>query len=1301
MAPLSDEEENYVRLALLLKGVTPRAVRTYFDREFPPTHLPSTLNTNYNTLWDLKLKRIINQAQWNLLIPRNGIPDSKTFDVTLMICLIRNLTSINPPINGFDSLPLAGEITSGSDLARIKYYRNKLAHHDSNTIDSTYFHTAWTDISNAVGRLGGETMYQECKELKVKILDQSNHEIVLEIKQSFKEMKELRKTIDILGTEHTKVTENLRELQSSYSTLKTSQNTLQAEHIEVRESLKDPIPSNIKDQFKRQIEYWEKTDKMFVSTRASAYVMKKLEEKSCVTLTAPSGAGKSFIARHTALVLQKAGYKIVPVRQPVDIRNYYQPGEQTVFIVDDICGNFTVNQQQIENWTQHLPVIETIIADKCCKIIVSCRLQVYKDDKFNILEPFQSCECNLTSDKLCLTSVEKNIIAKKYIGSSLVDIDKLSQHSDFFPLLCSLYNEEKHGDVNIFFENPYIVYENELDRLSRQGDEGKCKKCSLALLVIFNNQLREKWFHGGITNAQTKIIKDTCEACGINMIPKINLKTELDTLVGTFVSKQDGIYRTMHDKLFDILAYYFGQQIIECLIEHGDSELVHERFIWQKSDDENSYIDFIIEIPDDHLELYLERFIKDWLAEKVAVVFRNNNMKVSSFRQQLIQYLQQLDTLQQVKLANTKDTVEPKESWDSGTTPLVYNCYDGYTDMVQWMLHNDVDVDQCRDDGVSGLFMASQEGHTDIVKLLLEMNPNVNLCDNDGSSPLLHASHKGHNDIVKLLLEINPDVNLCDKDGRSPLLQASQNGHTDIVKLLLERNPDVNLCNKNGCSPLLKASQKGHTDIVKLVLERKPDVNLCENYGWSPLIIASDNGHTDIVRLLLERNPDVNLCDNDGCSPLMIASDRGHTDIVRLLLERNPDVNQCNKDGWSPLIIASDRGHTDIVRLLLERNPDVNQCNKDGWSPLIIASDRGHTDIVRLLLERNPDVNQCNKDGWSPLIIASDRGHTDIVRLLLERNPDVNLCNKNGWSPLIIASDRGHTDIVRLLLERNPDVNQCNKDGCSPLLQASYNGHTDIVKLLLERNADVNLCDKDGMSPLIQASYNGHTDIVRLLLERNPDPCNHNIRISNSPSLVQSLLKHKPDIHAQTYDGGNALYFSAKDGNIEITQLLLENNADSSICIYSKQYIEEMINNHPTGTLGEIKQELFDTLVRSKSSLVTEYVSQKSVDYVFDVVAGSSPLHIACFMGRKDIVNCLLDHNATFNQKKEDGTTPLFYACEVGHEDIVQLLLHKGADSQISRLDGKSPLDITKYNGHTSIELILTEYKKMADQLAV
>ncbi|CAG2243154.1 unnamed protein product [Mytilus edulis] len=213
---------------------------------------------------------------------------------------------------------------------------------------------------------------------------------------------------------------------------------------------------------------------------------------------------------------------------------------------------------------------------------------------------------------------------------------------------------------------------------------------------------------------------------------------------------------------------------------------------------------------------------------------------------------------------------------------------------------------------------------------------------------------------------------------------------------------------------------------------------------------------------------------------------------------------------------------------------------------------------------------------------------------------------------------------------------------------ASYKGHTDIVKLLLEKNPNVDLCDNDGFTPLICACISNHT------------------------SIVQLLIKHKPNIDAQTYDGGNALYFSARNGNVEITQLLLENNADCNICIHSKQSITDTFTNHPSKTLDKAKQELFDSLVENTSSHVTDYVNKKSVDYAFDVIAGSSPLHIACFIGRTDVVRCLLNHNADINMTKEDGTTPLFYGSEVGHEDIVRLLLDKGADTQICRLDGKS-----------------------------
>ncbi|VDI50751.1 Hypothetical predicted protein [Mytilus galloprovincialis] len=611
------------------------------------------------------------------------------------------------------------------------------------------------------------------------------------------------------------------------------------------------IPRNIRDKIKKQIEDWEKKDKMFVPTRASDYVMECLQDKGCVILTAPSGVGKSFISRHTALILQKEGYNIIPVELPSDIKTYYQPGKQTVFIVDNICGNFTVNQLQVENWKQLLPVIYTIIADKCCKIIVSCRLQVYKDDKFDIEFPLKFCECNLVSDKLCLTSVEKNIIAKTYIGTSVDDMDDLSQNSEFFPLLCSLYHGGKNGDVKEFFKNPFNVFQNKLDNLSRHGDGGNYEICSLALCVLSNNHLKEKWFQGKVTDEQQHIIKDICDAFEINRsTSKTKLKKALDTLDGTFICEQNGMYRTVHDKLFDFLAHYFGQKMIECLIDHGDYGLVHERFIWQKSQaDKNSYTYFVIEIPDDYLESYFKRFIKEWSAGNVRIIFINTNMTVLLFRQQLLRHLKQLDKSQQVTLVNTKDTVLPTEHIESGTTSLIMTCQNGYTGMVQWMLHNDVDVDQCRGDGVNGLYMASQKGHTDIVKLLLEKSPNVDLCDKKfGFSPLYMASKSGYTDIVKLLLEKSPNVDLCEKKfGFSPLYMASQSGYTDIVKLLLEKNPNVDLCNKIGCSPLFIASLTGHTDIVKLLLEMNPNVDLCENaYGLSPLYMASKRGHTNI-----------------------------------------------------------------------------------------------------------------------------------------------------------------------------------------------------------------------------------------------------------------------------------------------------------------------------------------------------------------------------------------------------------------------------------------------------------------------
>ena len=117
-------------------------------------------------------------------------------------------------------------------------------------IATLFMVTFWNIYLQAVNRLGGLPMNQECLDLKVKILDQSNQEIMLEIKQSQEEMKELRRRMEI---EHSTMRENLTALQTENSSttknlidLKNSHRDLQIEHSKVTEILKDPIPWNIR-----------------------------------------------------------------------------------------------------------------------------------------------------------------------------------------------------------------------------------------------------------------------------------------------------------------------------------------------------------------------------------------------------------------------------------------------------------------------------------------------------------------------------------------------------------------------------------------------------------------------------------------------------------------------------------------------------------------------------------------------------------------------------------------------------------------------------------------------------------------------------------------------------------------------------------------------------------------------------------------------------------------------------------------------------------------------------------------------
>ncbi|VDI16332.1 Hypothetical predicted protein [Mytilus galloprovincialis] len=635
---LSQEEENYVRMSLLLTGISPRAARALFDQEFAPSCLDSSLKKEFNKLKDLQKKRVINQSQWNLLFPRfPDVPDSKSFDVTLIITLLRNLTTLTPPRGGLDQLPSDNENTPSSDLARIKYYRNFLAHLDEGKVDSTTFTTAWDNVTSAISRLGGQPMKLECDDLKVKILDQTNQEIMLDIKRSNGEIMELKKSYE--------------SLNKSVKGLKRAKKALTKKVKKLKTSQEDTVPWNIRAQISQILMEWKDNDQMFITTEATKHVLKCIKENSCVTIAASSGVGKTAILRHVSLQMTNEGYDVLPVTDPGDIVKFYNPNQKTLFVIDDLCGNYSLNQTDIKLWEPVMERVKNILSNTHAKIIAACRLQVYQDDKFESLSVFKSCVCNILSDNMCLTKAEKESIAGLYLKTKAPEIIDYYDLYDCFPLLCKLYHENPALNIKDFFQNPFTVYEAEIDKLQKKGFSSKY--CALALCVIFNNNLNEEILTEDMNKETRSIIENTCEACKLDRgTSRLTLQDELNSLTHTFLKKEQNKYKTIHDKIFDFLVYYFGQKIISCLIKNAHSCLIMERFLIDK---QNNVDPFITIVPPKYHDMYMERMIDDWSKGEVNYVFCNINMNIPHFRQRFLCVLNKLDVSYQKQLALTCD----------------------------------------------------------------------------------------------------------------------------------------------------------------------------------------------------------------------------------------------------------------------------------------------------------------------------------------------------------------------------------------------------------------------------------------------------------------------------------------------------------------------------------------------------------------------------------------------------------------------------------------------------------------------
>ena len=175
------ETTNYARLCRLLVDVGSQALRDTFDRIHPPAGLHYVLAPGtpaHTTLQSLRSRRILNATQWGSLYPAiRASVSSASFDITLLMVLLRNICGLTPPATGWDNLPSAADTSTEANIARVKFYRNTVYGHATQaSVDHAMFNTHWQDISIALEALGGATYRASISKLKYECMDLDTEE---------------------------------------------------------------------------------------------------------------------------------------------------------------------------------------------------------------------------------------------------------------------------------------------------------------------------------------------------------------------------------------------------------------------------------------------------------------------------------------------------------------------------------------------------------------------------------------------------------------------------------------------------------------------------------------------------------------------------------------------------------------------------------------------------------------------------------------------------------------------------------------------------------------------------------------------------------------------------------------------------------------------------------------------------------------------------------------------------------------------------------------------------------------------
>jgi ankyrin len=510
--------------------------------------------------------------------------------------------------------------------------------------------------------------------------------------------------------------------------------------------------------------------------------------------------------------------------------------------------------------------------------------------------------------------------------------------------------------------------------------------------------------------------------------------------------------------------------------------------------------------------------------------------------------------------------------------------------------------------------------------------------DSGAAAFLRAAASVGATQVVRALLDLGISPFLADRAHYTPLHLAAQHGHAPACKLLVEAQADPFLWDGQLISPAELAQKHGHRRCLHVFRPTPTDEDFTEEVFGSKLIQAAQIGNASRVEELLAEGIKVDESVKNKVTALHVACRGNHVLTADVLTAAGANVDACTTSGITPLILAAEESCIKVVDMLCRMRANPAAVDRHQRSPLSVAAEKGNADIVEALLDAGAPINHFNERGQTVLTVSCAFGHVEVANTLLQRKADpllfsdVKGTNRGVDTALIAACRSNSLELVQKLLEVGVDPNHRppitdksgNLDPWSPLIESSANGRDAIVSELLMAKANPNMNLKGNASPLYFSACNGHLESTQLLIK-------HGARMDD----------------ADLSNGRNGLWWAAKEGHAEIVRYLLDVGAS-------------------------VNHQLHERAER----------------------AGTSPLHMAATHGHAECVSILLEKRADHTlAEMKGGNTALHLAAGGGHCEVIQFLLASGAANTCRNLAGETAAASAAAAGHEKIAAQLAHHQ--------